>query len=231
MREIVLDTETTGLNPANGDRIIEIGMVELINHLPSGRNWHSYINPERDVSAEAVAVHGLTNEFLADKPLFSTMAESFLEFMGDATLVIHNAAFDVGFLNAELGYLKKAAIQSDRVIDTLLIARQKYPMGPNSLDALCKRYGVNNSARSKHGALLDCQLLAEVYIELIGARQPNLNLIEKRAQPKPSGTLTAGPVKSRTTTLPSRLTEAEKSAHAIAVEELGSNNLWARKIT
>ncbi len=178
MREIVLDTETTGLNPNGGDRLIEIGCVELINRIPTGREYHVYINPERDVPAEAEAVHGLSTQFLLDKPLFKVVASDFMVFIADDPLVIHNAAFDVGFLNAELARLRLGPITMDRVVDTLQLARRKHPGGPNSLDALCKRYGIDNSNRIKHGALMDSLLLADVYIELLGERQATLVLAD-----------------------------------------------------
>ena len=171
MREIILDTETTGLNPQGGDRLIEIGCIELVNRIPSGREFHRFINPERDVPAEAEAVHGLSTAFLKDKPLFADVAGEFLEFIAGDAIVIHNAAFDVGFLNFELGRLSLGAITMDRVTCTLQLARRRHPAGPNSLDALCKRYGIDNSKRTKHGALVDSLLLAEVYIELLGVRQ------------------------------------------------------------
>ncbi len=181
LREIVLDTETTGLDPRKGDRLIEIGCVELVNRIPSGREFHRFINPERDVPAEAQAVHGISTAFLLDKPLFSAVAQEFLEFVGEDVLVIHNATFDMGFLNHELGRLGKGAIPMTRVVDTLQLARRKHPAGPNSLDALCKRYGIDNSKRIKHGALMDSLLLAEVYIELLGERQAMLGLARIQA--------------------------------------------------
>jgi len=176
MREIVLDTETTGMDPFEGDRIVEIGCVELENHLPTGNHYHVYINPERDVPAEVVAVHGLTEEFLKDKPVFAEVYPDFLEFIGDAKLVIHNAAFDMKFINHHLTEMGAAAIPSPRVIDSLTMARQKFPGSPASLDALCKRFQVDNSSRTLHGALLDSEILAEVYLELLGGRQTGLIL-------------------------------------------------------
>src|SRR5215213_4339788 len=167
MREIVLDTETTGTDPAAGDRVIEIGCVELVNHVPSGRTYHVYVNPERPVSAGALAVHGLTNAFLADKPVFAAIADDLLAFVGDGRLVIHNAGFDVAFLNAEFARTGHPALPLEQVVDTLALARRKHPGASNSLDALCARYGIDNSRRTKHGALLDAEILAEVYIELI----------------------------------------------------------------
>ena len=179
LREIVVDTETTGLSPSAGHRVIEIGCLELINHVPTGSVFHQYLCPERDVPADAVRIHGLTDEFLASKPLFSAVAESFLEFVAGARLIIHNAEFDLGFLNAELRRTERDDLRND-VVDTLALARKKYPGGQASLDALCRRFNVDNSARTKHGALLDAELLAEVYLELIGGRQPGLTL-EARA--------------------------------------------------
>lgn len=171
MLEIVLDTETTGMDPATGDRLVEIGCVELLNHVPTGRVYHQYINPERDVPAEAAAVHGLTTERLKDEPVFAQIYTDFLAFIGEARLVIHNAEFDMKFINAELARVGHAAIPYTRVTDTLAIARRKFPGSPANLDALCRRFGVDNSGRTFHGALLDSELLAEVYLELMGGRQ------------------------------------------------------------
>jgi DNA polymerase III subunit epsilon len=176
MREIVLDTETTGLDPAEGHRLVEIGCIELENHIPTGRIFHSYLNPERDMPTAAFNVHGLSEDFLADKPLFAAVADDFLTFIEDGTLVIHNAAFDLGFLNAELARLSRAAIAATRAVDTISMARRKFPGAQANLDALCRRFGIDNSGRTKHGALLDAELLAEVYLELIGGRQPGLGL-------------------------------------------------------
>lgn len=176
MREIVLDTETTGLNPLSGDRLVEIGCVEVVNYMPTGRTYHCYINPERSMPTEAEQVHGLSEEYLADKPKFAEIAGDFLTFIADSPLVIHNAGFDIGFLNAELGRLDRQAIPMARAVDTVTMARKKFPGAPASLDALCRRFDIDNSARTKHGALLDAELLAEVYLELIGGRQPGLSL-------------------------------------------------------
>ena|SRR5882724_4077687 len=176
MREIVIDTETTGLDPRNGDRIVEIAAVELVNHLPTGRVFHHYLNPEREMSEDAFAVHGLATGFLADKPRFAEIAQSFVEFIDGARLVIHNAEFDLAFLNAELGRLSQAGLGRDLAIDTLALARQKFPGAQASLDALCRRFAIDNSARTKHGALLDAELLSEVYLELIGGRQAGFDL-------------------------------------------------------
>lgn len=177
MREVVLDTETTGLDPASGHRIVEIGCVEMINHIRTGNFFHTYLNPERDMPREAENVHGLSDGFLADKPLFRTVATSFVEFIGDDPLVIHNAGFDMKFLNAELDAVGLPLLDMARAIDTVFIARKKYPGQPASLDALCKRFNIDLSARAKHGALLDAELLAEVYLELKGGRQSTLGLV------------------------------------------------------
>ena len=179
MREVVLDTETTGLDPATGDRIVEIGAVELFNHMPTGKTYHQYINPERMMPKEAFDVHGLSDDFLRDKPVFKSVAAGFLAFIGEARLVIHNAAFDMKFLNAELGAAGFATLPMARSLDTVAISRQKFPGSPASLDALCRRFGIDNSARVKHGALLDSEILAEVYLELIGGRQPDLSLVSR----------------------------------------------------
>jgi len=184
MREIVLDTETTGLDPRSGDRVVEIGCVELNFHVPTGRELHLYINPERDMPEEAFAIHGISEDFLKDKPIFADIVDEFLEFLGDdAALVIHNAPFDAKFLNWELEALKKPPIPGTRLIDTLEIARKKYPGGSNSLDALCRRFDVDLSVREKHGAVIDCRLLAAVYLELIGGKQPGLLLSADQKNP------------------------------------------------
>lgn len=180
MKEIVLDTETTGMDPTNGDRIIEIGCVELMNHLPTGKTLQLYINPERDIPAEATAVHGITNEFVADKPVFSQIYSEFIEFVEGAKLVIHNAEFDMKFINWELGQVGHKAIGWGNVIDTLAIARKKFPGSPANLDALCRRFGIDNTERTYHGALLDSELLAEVYLELLGGRQHGLGLAAEK---------------------------------------------------
>lgn len=227
MREIVLDTETTGIDPGLGHRVVEIGALELINHLPSGRSFQAYINPQRPMPPEAEAVHGLGNVFLKDKPVFAAVAEEFLGFIANAALVIHNASFDVAFLNAELGFLGKPPIPGERVVDTLALARQKHPMGPNSLDALCKRYGIDCSKRTRHGALLDSELLADVYLELIGGRQTVLTLATT-AVARPFVSMQTRPGLSRLRPLPSRLSEAERAAHGRFVEGLGSGALWKK---
>ncbi len=228
MREVVLDTETTGLDPSQGHRIVEIGAVELFNHMPTGRTYHQYVNPQRPVPAEAVAIHGLTEDFLRDKPLFPNVAPAFLEFVAGAKLVIHNAAFDLRFLNAELEQAGLARLSDDMAVDTLMIARRKFPGSPASLDALCRRFGVDNSAREKHGALLDSEILAEVYLELIGGRQPDfaLSVIQSRSPTPKAETWRPRP---RPTPLPPRLTEAERAAHAAFVAELGEGAFWTRE--
>ncbi|WP_333831422.1 DNA polymerase III subunit epsilon, partial [Pararhodobacter sp.] len=182
MREIVLDTETTGFEPSEGHRIVEIGAVELFNHMPTGNTYHQYINPQRDMPQEAFQVHGLGNDFLRDYPVFADIADAFLAFVSGARLVIHNAAFDMKFLNAELGWAKRPLLPDNVALDTLTIARRKFPGSPASLDALCRRFGVDNSSREKHGALLDSEILAEVYLELIGGRQPDLVLAPQPTQ-------------------------------------------------
>lgn len=176
MREIVLDTETTGLDPASGHRIVEIGCLELVNHIPSGSQFHAYVNPERGMPSGAFEIHGLSDEFLSDKPVFGAVADEFLAFLADSMLVIHNAQFDLGFLNAELARIEREPLPEARAIDTVGLARRRFPGAPANLDALCRRFGVDNAARTKHGALLDAELLAEVYLELIGGRQPSLGL-------------------------------------------------------
>ena len=226
MREIVLDTETTGLDPASGDRLVEIGCVELANHIPTGRIWHQYFNPERDMPEGAFKVHGLSAEFLADKPLFAELAGDFLEFVSGADLVIHNAAFDTGFLNAELARIERPPLPADRIIDTLAMARRKHPSGGNSLDALCRRYGIDNSARTRHGALLDAELLAEVYLELRGGRQANLTLVGTEAQK--TALAAADRPASRPGPLPARLGADDEAAHRALVEALGANAIWSR---
>ncbi|MCW0182325.1 DNA polymerase III subunit epsilon [Zavarzinia sp.] len=208
MREIVLDTETTGFEFANGDRIVEIGCVELMNHVPTGRTYQVYVNPEREMSEGALGVTGLTNEFLADKPLFGDVVEDFLDFIGDAPFIIHNAAFDIGFLNMELTRLEREGFPMERAIDTVLIARRKFPGAPASLDALCKRFDVDLSKRGKHGALLDCELLAAVYLELIGGRQQGFSLARS------TGTRIETRLREVRPPRPHAPTEEELAAHA-----------------
>ncbi|MFV0243864.1 MAG: DNA polymerase III subunit epsilon [Qingshengfaniella sp.] len=227
MREIVLDTETTGFDPFSGDRIVEIGGVELFNHMPTGKTYHQYINPQRDMPEEALAVHGITEEFLADKPVFAKIAQDFIDFVGDARLVIHNAAFDMKFLNAELGWVGLPTLPDSQALDTLNLARRKFPGSPATLDALCRRFGIDNSAREKHGALLDSEILAEVYLELIGGRQPGLVLTASR-QDTAGGDTAAWRPRPRPQPLPARITETEKAAHAAFVETLGPECQWRR---
>ncbi len=226
IREIVLDTETTGLSPRDGHRIVEIGAVELINHMPSGQNFHVYLDPQRDMPKEAEAVHGLSAAFLKGKPLFASVAEDFVRFIGDSVMVIHNASFDMGFINAELKAAGRAAIDMGQVIDTLAIAKQRHPMASNSLDALCKRFGIDLSKRTKHGALLDSELLAEVYLELIGGRQTALGLAAPSAGKRTLPVAQANVSRSRPAPLPPRLSETERAAHAALVQELGEKSLW-----
>lgn len=176
MREIVLDTETTGFDPLTGHRVVEIGCVELINHIATDSHFHRYLNPERDMPAEAERVHGLSASFLSDKPLFASIVEEMLEFIGDSPIVAHNASFDLGFINAELKRIGRQGLPSERAIDTVMLARRKYPGAQASLDALCRRFAIDTSARDKHGALLDAQLLSKVYLELVGGREPGLAL-------------------------------------------------------
>jgi DNA polymerase-3 subunit epsilon len=225
MREIVLDTETTGLDPLQGHRIVEIGAVELLNHIPTGKTYHTYINPQRDVPREAEAVHGLRSAFLNDKPVFSKIADELLEFIGDTVLIIHNASFDVGFLNAELGFIKRPPILYERIIDTLMLAKKRHPMGPNSLDALCKRYGIDIAKRTKHGALLDSELLAGVYLELIGGRQITLTLPKTDNVRHLQASNAQAPAK-RSNPLPPRLTAEELARHEALVKSLGASALW-----
>ncbi|MDB5664041.1 DNA polymerase III subunit epsilon [Cypionkella sp.] len=232
MREIVLDTETTGFEPFEGDRIVEIGAVELFNHLPTGKTYHQYINPQRSMPKEAFDVHGLGDDFLRDKPIFRAIGQAFLDFIGDAQLIIHNASFDMKFLNAELTAINLPALPFSRATDTLMIARRKFPGSPATLDALCRRFGVDNSGREKHGALLDSELLAEVYLELVGGRQPDFGLspvaqsnnsagshaeVDWRPRPRPNP-------------LPSRLTEIEIAAHIAFVEKIGDAAIWKKRV-
>lgn len=225
MREIVLDTETTGFDPEQGDRIVEIGAVELWNHVPTGETYHVYINPERAMPQEAFEVHGLGDDFLRDKPVFKDVAQGFLDFVKTDKLVIHNASFDMKFLNAELGWLNLRKLPMDQALDTLAIARQRFPGSPASLDALCRRFGIDNSSRTLHGALLDSEILAEVYLELIGGRQPDFALAS-------TGGGSAGDTgddwrpKPRPTPLASRITDEEAAAHAEFTAKLGDGSVW-----
>ncbi|MBL6641594.1 MAG: DNA polymerase III subunit epsilon [PS1 clade bacterium] len=244
MREIVLDTETTGLDPASGDRIVEIGCLELVNRLPTGQTYHVYINPERDMPREAEAVHGLSAKFLSDKPLFAEIADEFAAFVKGAALIIHNASFDMKFLNAELAKLGRDDLRDNQIIDTLAMARKKFPGAPASLDALCRRFGVDNSNRDLHGALIDSELLAGVYLELSGGRQPGLVFQADAAKSQdiseagaargqnPSPTAEAihskQPRRRRETPLAARLTEAERAAHQSFLQALPQRALWLK---
>ncbi len=230
MREIVLDTETTGFDPETGDRIVEIGAVELSGHVPTGRVYHQYINPERAMPDEAFQVHGLGDEFLADKPVFKKIGQDFLDFVGDAKLVIHNAAFDMKFLNAELGWMGLPKLDWERAIDTLEIARKKFPGSPASLDALCRRYSIDNTARTLHGALLDSEILAEVYLELIGGRQPDFALNASSTARSDSNDGSEWRAGKRPNPLKSRITEKERTAHDAFLDQMGEKALW-RKVS
>ncbi len=224
MREIVLDTETTGLDPLEGHRLIEIGCIELINRIPTGNTFHRYFNPEREIPEEAFAVHGLSAEFLKQQPLFAAVAEELLAFLADDPLVAHNAVFDLSFLNAELERAARPLIARERMIDTLQIARRKHPASPNRLDDLCARYRIDNSRRTKHGALLDAELLAEVYVELIGARQAMLGLGEAAAgiDARQVGTT----IRARPVPLAPRLSEVERALHQECIAGLGAAPVW-----
>ena len=225
MREIVLDTETTGLDPATGDRVVEIGAIELLNGVVTGQNFHVYINPERDMPEGAFRVHGLSEEFLRGHPVFAKVAEDFIAFIGDDRLVIHNAEFDVKFLNAEFARLGMPPLHPDRVLDSLMLARRKHPGAANSLDALCARYSVDTSRRKKHGALLDSELLAEVYIELSGGRQSafTLQAVEVRVELAAIDVISERPEPLR-----ARLTPKEIAAHAAFVSKLGDRAFWLK---
>ncbi|WP_342069429.1 DNA polymerase III subunit epsilon [Yoonia algicola] len=239
MREIVLDTETTGFEPHEGDRIVEIGAIELMGHVPTGRTYHQYINPQRSMPAEAFGVHGIGpdlleppqepkpgQETLRDKPLFKDIAQDFVDFIGDAKLVIHNAAFDMKFLNAELGWLNRPLLPMDQALDTLAIARRKYPGSPASLDALCRRFAIDNSSRTLHGALLDSEILAEVYLELIGGRQPDFALAADTRTRNAAGGADDWRPMPRQEPLAPRITKEEAAAHAAFVEKLGDGAVW-----
>ncbi len=222
MREVVLDTETTGLDARGGDRIVEIACVELLNHLPTGRHFQSYVNPERDISTGAYDVHGLSGDFLAGQPRFADIVDGFLAFLGEAPLVIHNAEFDLGFVNAELARLERPALASARALDTLAMARRKFPGAQASLDALCRRFAIDNAARARHGALLDAELLAEVYLELIGGRQAGFDLVGLAPARDTAAPDVQGPPRLSRVHLP---TDAELAAHAALVAKL-TKPLW-----
>lgn len=224
MREIVLDTETTGFDPLSGHRLVEIGCVELFNHLPTGEVFHRYVNPERDMPEEAFKVHGLSAAFLADKPLFSDIAQSFLDFIADSTLVIHNAEFDMRFLNAELARIGRPTLPMSRAIDTVAMARKRFPGAQANLDALCRRFDIDNTHRTQHGALLDSELLAEVYLQLIGGRQPGLELGVLDRQGASRGTPV---VRIARPARPHSVPEAEAETHAAFIAKL-KNPIWTR---
>ncbi|WP_092426388.1 DNA polymerase III subunit epsilon [Devosia crocina] len=227
MREIVLDTETTGLSHAEGDRLVEIGCVELINHIPSGQTFHVYINPERSMPEEAFRVHGLSEEFLRDKPVFKAVADEFRDFVDGARLIIHNAPFDMGFLNAELGWAGLPTLSND-VIDTVMLARKKHPGARVSLDALCKHYGIDNSRRTLHGALLDSEILAEVYLELIGGKQVSLALMAEAEGDGSEGLATRVAALPRPVPLPPRIRPEEATAHEAFIAKMGESAIWAQ---
>jgi len=230
MREIVLDTETTGLDPGQGHRLVEVGCVELLNRIPTGAVFHTYLNPDRDMPAEAFAIHGLSSVFLKGHKRFADVVDEFLGFIGDAPLVIHNAGFDHGFLCAELKRVERALIARERLVDTLVLARRKHPAGPNRLDDLCARYGIDSSRRTKHGALLDAEILAEVYLELIGGRQAQLGLaesVERRAKGS-DGIIVK---RERAAPLTPRISDADRAAHRDFVATLGAEAVWLRYLS
>ncbi len=231
LREIILDTETTGLDHARGDRLVELGCIEVINRVPTGKDYHAFINPEtRDVHPDAERVHGIKTAFLKDKPIFKLVAPDFLAFIDDAPLVIHNAPFDIGFINMELERLRLVPLSMDRVVDTLPMARRKFPGASNTLDALCKRFGIDTRERTKHGAIVDSLLLAQVYVELLGERQSTLGFGGDQAasRGKSGGPVKAKKAPPRPKPLPSRLAPADEAAHAGFVKTLGANPLWLR---
>jgi len=239
MREIVLDTETTGFEPFEGDRIVEIGAIELMNHMPTGRTYHQYINPKRSMPEGAFGIHGIGPDLreppqdpkpgqvtLRDKPVFADIAQAFVDFIGDSRLIIHNAAFDMKFLNAELGWTKRKLLPMDQSLDTLAIARKKFPGSPASLDALCRRFGIDNTNRTLHGALLDSEILAEVYLELIGGRQPDLVMHGKTDKSSKSAVGANWRAYPRPVPLGSKIKVAEAETHAAFVDTLGEKALW-----
>lgn len=227
IREIILDTETTGLSPLDGHRIVEIGAIELINHLPTGKTFHVYLDPQRDMPKEAEAVHGLSAMFLKGKPVFSSIADDFLAFIADSVLIIHNAPFDMSFIDAELTSAQKPLIDMVQVLDTLQMAKRKHPMTSNSLDALCRRYGVDASKRTKHGALLDSELLAEVYLQLIGGRQTALGLAAPKKSEMPRiNSADATAIATRPRSLPGRLDAKQLQDHEKMLDSMGGKALW-----
>jgi DNA polymerase-3 subunit epsilon len=229
MREIVLDTETTGLDPYDGHRIVEIGAVELFNHVPTGNVYHQYINPVRKMPEQAFAVHGLSDEFLSDKPKFADIASEFLDFIGSEKLIIHNASFDMKFINYELSKIKREEVSYDRAVDTLAIARKKFPGSPASLDSLCRRFKIDNSARVMHGALLDSQILSEVYLELIGGKQPDFMLgVSSVSLKNKESTQTKKITNVRSERLKPRLTLDEQKNHKALIKQLGDESMWSK---
>ena len=229
MREIVLDTETTGLDPYDGHRIVEIGAVELFNHVPTGNVYHQYINPVRKMPEQAFAVHGLSEEFLSDKPKFVYIASEFLDFIGSEKLIIHNASFDMKFINYELSKIKRGEVSYDRAVDTLAIARKKFPGSPASLDSLCRRFKIDNSARVMHGALLDSQILSEVYLELIGGKQPDFMLgVSSVSLKNKESTQTKKITNVRSERLKPRLTLGEQKNHEALIKQLGYGSMWSK---
>ena len=229
-RELVLDTETTGFSSETGDKIVEIGVVELINHIPTSNYFHKYLNPQRSMPDSAFKVHGLSYDFLKDKPLFSDIADEFLNFIKNDPIIIHNAPFDLSFLNNELFIIGKESISTLQVIDSLVMAREKFPGSPASLDALCRRFSIDNSNRELHGALLDSYILAEVYLELIGGRQPNLELYEKRSSEitiENSRTISGSGSFNREIELPNRLTMKEMTSHKELIETINGLKNWS----
>jgi DNA polymerase-3 subunit epsilon len=226
MREVVVDTETTGLDPVSGHRLVEIACVEVVNLVPTRAHFHSFINPERDVPREAFNIHGLSTEFLLEKPLFATVAAGFLDFIADSRLVIHNAEFDLKFINFELQRLSFPPVDSRRVLDTLAIARKKHPNSANSLDALCARYRVNNAKRTKHGALLDAELLADVYVELMGGRQTHMSLAVASAGKKIVSDVFRTVIPRRLRELAPRLEVGDTDQHRLLIDRLQGRALW-----
>ena len=230
MREIVLDTETTGINPRDGHRIIEIGALELMHHLPTGNELHIYINPEREIDDGAVAVHGLTSSFLSDKPVFAEIVDEFLSFIGEAPLVIHNASFDMGFINAELDKIQRPPLPMDRAIDTLAMARKKFPGAQANLDALCRRFEIDNSHRDLHGALVDADLLASVYVELLGGRQPGLSLGAESKTDIPVSVITADSASSMLQMDRDNKPVRPIRPHALSAEEQAAHDVFLAKL-
>lgn len=230
MREVVLDTETTGLEARNGDRLIEIGCVELMHRIPTGREFHAFLDPDgRDVHAEAERIHGISTAFLKGKPKFRDVVDAFLAFIGEDQLVIHNATFDIGFINMELDRVGRPPVQMSRVVDTLALARRKHPAGPNTLDGLCRRYGIDTSKREKHGAIIDSLLLASIYVELLGERQAALGLMREGAGRSEGGrAIRSKPARTRPEPLASRVGEAERQAHRAFIETLGPAAIWRK---